>query len=42
MIYAKMGLGTDQTIYKDLDINKFRHIIDYLLSYNSNPIPAPQ
>lgn len=40
--YGKVGLGTDQTTCRDLDMSEFRHITDYFLSYNSNPTAAPQ
>lgn len=40
--YGKVGLGIDPTICRDLDMNDFRHVADYFLSYNVNPTPAPQ
>ncbi|KAL9086506.1 MAG: hypothetical protein Q9165_007122 [Trypethelium subeluteriae] len=38
--YGKVGLGIDQPVCKDLDMNDFRHITDNFLSYNSNHTPA--
>jgi hypothetical protein len=35
-----VGLGLDPTACKDLDMNDFRHITDYFLSYNYKPAPA--
>ena len=40
--YGKMGLGIDPVICRDLDMNDFRHIVDYFLSYNVNPTPVLQ
>lgn len=40
--YGRVGLGNDPTICRDLDMNDFRHITDYFLSYNTKPAPAPQ
>ncbi|KAF2238775.1 hypothetical protein EV356DRAFT_563484 [Viridothelium virens] len=40
--YGKVGLGIDQTNCKDLNMNDFRHITDYFLSYNTNHTPAIQ
>jgi hypothetical protein len=37
-----VGLGIDQTASKDLDMNDFRHITDYFLSYDYKPTPATQ
>lgn len=39
--YGKVGLGLDQTSCRDLDMNDFRHIIDYFLSWHASPAPAP-
>lgn len=36
---GKNGLGVDQASCRDLDMNDFRHITDYFLSYNSDPVP---
>ena len=40
--YGKVGLNNDPTFCRDLDMNDFRHIADYFLSYNANPAPASQ
>ena len=40
--FGKLGLGTDQRFCKDLDMNDFRHIADYFLSYKTEPTPTPQ
>ena len=40
--YGKLGLGIDPTACKDLDMNAFRHITDFFLTYNSKPAPATQ
>jgi hypothetical protein len=40
--YGKVGLGTNQTACKDVDMTDFRHIADYFLSYGSNPTSATQ
>lgn len=40
--YGKVGLGIDQTTCKDLDMNDFRHITDYFLSYGYKPAPPTQ
>jgi hypothetical protein len=40
--YGKAGLGIDPTACRDLDMNDFRHIADYFLSYNYEPAPATQ
>ncbi|KAL9607222.1 MAG: hypothetical protein Q9167_007844 [Letrouitia subvulpina] len=37
-----VGLATDPTDCKDLDMNDFRHIADFFLSYNFTPTPATQ
>ncbi|KAI8966245.1 hypothetical protein F5Y11DRAFT_309862 [Daldinia sp. FL1419] len=38
--YGTEGLGIDQTTCRDLDMNDFRHVVDYLLVYNSRPAIA--
>jgi hypothetical protein len=38
--YGMVGLGVDQTACKDLDMNDFRHITDYFLAYDYNPVFA--
>jgi len=38
--YGKVGLGIDQTTCKDLDMNDFRHVADYFLSYDYKPAPT--
>ncbi|KAK2781024.1 hypothetical protein FQN52_001915 [Onygenales sp. PD_12] len=40
--YGRVGLGIDQPKCKDLDMNDFRHITDYFLSYGYEPAPAAQ
>jgi len=40
--YGKVGLGIDPTACKDLDMNDFRHITDFFLSYGYTPTPATQ
>ncbi|KAL7625809.1 hypothetical protein AAE478_005032 [Parahypoxylon ruwenzoriense] len=36
--YGKVGLGIDQTTCRDLDMNDFRHIADYFLSYGNEDL----
>lgn len=38
--YGKIGLGVDQNKCRDLDMDDFRHIFDYFLSYNYTPATA--
>lgn len=38
--YGKVGLGIDPTTCRDLNMNDFRHVADYFLSYESEPAPA--
>jgi len=40
--HGKVGLGIDPTTCKDLDMNDFRHVADYFLSYDYKPAPATQ
>jgi hypothetical protein len=40
--YGMVGLHLDPTTCKDLDMNDFRHIADYFLSYNYKPVLATQ
>lgn len=35
-----VGLGIDQTFCKDLDMNDFRHVADYFISYGHELAPA--
>ncbi|UKZ61284.1 uncharacterized protein TrAtP1_002551 [Trichoderma atroviride] len=39
---GKIGLGIDQQKCRDLDMEDFRHIFDYFLSYNAIPATAAQ
>ncbi len=32
--FAMVGLNLDSTVYRDIDMNDFRHIVDYFLSCN--------
>ncbi|ORY11258.1 hypothetical protein BCR34DRAFT_514169 [Clohesyomyces aquaticus] len=38
--YGKKGLGIDQISCRDLDMNDFRHIADYFLSYGYETLPS--
>jgi hypothetical protein len=38
--YGDVGLGINQPECKDLDMNDFRHITDFFLSYGYKPAPA--
>ncbi|KAK8008203.1 hypothetical protein PG991_010754 [Apiospora marii] len=38
--YGTVGTGTDQTRYRDLGMNDFRHLTDYFLSCGYEPLPA--
>ena len=40
--YGTKGLGIDQSHCRDLDMNDFRHLADYLVSYGREPRPAPR
>ena len=40
--YGKVGSGIDPTLCKSLDMNDFRHIADYFLSYNYKPASGTQ
>ncbi|KAB2576816.1 HIT/MYND zinc finger-like protein [Lasiodiplodia theobromae] len=33
LAYGMHGLGLDQTVSRDLDLNDFRHLVDYLVTY---------
>ncbi|KAL7919967.1 hypothetical protein ACQKWADRAFT_322548 [Trichoderma austrokoningii] len=37
LVYGMTGLHVDQGKYRDLDMDDFRHVFDYLLSYNYKP-----
>jgi hypothetical protein len=38
--YGMVGTGIDPTSCRDIDMNDFRHIADYILSYNYKPTPV--
>jgi hypothetical protein len=40
--YGKRGLGIDPIHCRDLDMNDFRHVTDYFLSYGYTPALATQ
>ncbi|KAL7894328.1 hypothetical protein HDV64DRAFT_127229 [Trichoderma sp. TUCIM 5745] len=42
LAYGMIGLGIDQQRCRDLDMDDFRHIFDYFLSYNYKPSTAAQ
>lgn len=42
IVFGKVGLGIDPVKCKDIDMNDFRHVVDYFLSYNYTPAPANQ
>lgn len=42
MAYGMKGVGSEQIDCRDLDMNDFRHVTDYFLSYCYKPAPAPQ
>lgn len=37
--YGMLGLSTDPDECRDLDMEDFRHVVDYFLSYNYKPVP---
>ncbi|KAI1802215.1 hypothetical protein F4811DRAFT_573204 [Daldinia bambusicola] len=39
LAYGTEGLGIDQVACRDLDLNDFRHVADYLVTYNAAPTP---
>lgn len=40
--YGMIGLDYNETTYRDLSMNDFRHITDFFLSHNSDPSPVTQ